>query len=339
MQQHWHTDAGELELLADTPAIERVTPEWRELWHSSSHRTSFNHPAFCLAWLSTIGRATNTAPRVLLVRRQGSLSLVAPLCRGPRRQLTAIGMDTLCDYHDWLVTDAGSLAAMSAVLRWLAHQRFECVLSRVTERQALKFACCQPSVSLSENSERRHIRSMGYSTMDKDTALSIGGVKFRQDTLRCQRRLRGKSTYCFDWYATPRDSVARAVAFIIRAKSAQYRRTGAEDYTEIPGFQEFLDELIIRTYAEGIGSVTSMMTPAGEMLAAHIGMTTTDALVWYLPAYDRKWRAFSPGRILILETMLEAKRRGLHHFDFTWGDDPYKLKWCDRAERLYTVVC
>jgi CelD/BcsL family acetyltransferase involved in cellulose biosynthesis len=53
------------------------------------------------------------------------------------------------------------------------------------------------------------------------------------------------------------------------------------------------------------------------------------------PSGARARSRFGPGRTHLHELLRRAIERGFTHFDFTIGDEPYKLDWADRQLALY----
>lgn len=105
----------------------------------------------------------------------------------------------------------------------------------------------------------------------------------------------------------------------IRWKSAQYRETGLTDMFADPLNVELFRELVKR----GAAVVTTLS--AGEtLLAVHLAGLADNRLYWWVPAYDPAWAKYSPGRLLLLESLKESQRRGHAEFDFLIGDEGYK---------------
>ncbi|MHB8878029.1 MAG: GNAT family N-acetyltransferase [Myxococcaceae bacterium] len=102
-------------------------------------------------------------------------------------------------------------------------------------------------------------------------------------------------------------------------KSAQYRASGLPDL--------FADGANVRLFRElarkGAVLVTSLS--AGDtLLAVHLAGFADNRLYWWVPAYDPGQAKYSPGRLLLLESLRESQRRGHAEFDFLIGDEGYK---------------
>ncbi|PLX39006.1 MAG: hypothetical protein C0606_00210 [Hyphomicrobiales bacterium] len=72
-----------------------------------------------------------------------------------------------------------------------------------------------------------------------------------------------------------------------------------------------------------------------ELLAGGIVLVDNDAFTVYQTAYaNNEYSRYSPGRILVHRMMAEAIGLGLKVFDFSLGDEGYKLEICDRKTEL-----
>ena len=75
---------------------------------------------------------------------------------------------------------------------------------------------------------------------------------------------------------------------------------------------------------------------ANSCAAANFGIVFGDCYYHVLASYDGGDIAqYGPGSLHLRELMAEAIRMGLKRFDFTIGDEPYKLEWSDHSLKLY----
>ena len=56
-------------------------------------------------------------------------------------------------------------------------------------------------------------------------------------------------------------------------------------------------------------------------------MALGKTVYYYQAGFDPEMNAFSPGNLLVAETIREAIEEGRLHFDFMRGDEPYKRRW------------
>lgn len=73
----------------------------------------------------------------------------------------------------------------------------------------------------------------------------------------------------------------------------------------------------------------------GEPVAASVVLLQNRTFNYFITAFDPSIDGnCSPGRALLLKLIELAARAGLHRFDFSTGDEPYKLEWCDEHLEL-----
>ena len=115
----------------------------------------------------------------------------------------------------------------------------------------------------------------------------------------------------------------RILRLLMSWKSDQYRRTGRLDRFSQPWIIELLDELIA-THTEGLTGLLSVLY-AGEMpVAAHFGLQCGRVLVGWFPAYDSRFRKYSPGLLHHLRLFEEMPAAGIQVVDFGKGLKRYK---------------
>jgi CelD/BcsL family acetyltransferase involved in cellulose biosynthesis len=75
----------------------------------------------------------------------------------------------------------------------------------------------------------------------------------------------------------------------------------------------------------------------GENCAAvNFGVVFGDCYYHVLSSYcDGELTRFGPGTLHLRELLAYAIQRGLRLFDFTIGDEPYKMEWSDLRLKLY----
>lgn len=126
----------------------------------------------------------------------------------------------------------------------------------------------------------------------------------------------GEVEVCFD------DHDPAVVETLFAWKSAQYRRTGLVDLFALQRNREFYGELARR----GLLEVASLRA-GGTLLAAHAGSRIDGRFLYRLPAYDPRFRRFSPGTLLTFRLVRNSFESGDREFDFLLGDEPYKFTY------------
>jgi CelD/BcsL family acetyltransferase involved in cellulose biosynthesis len=78
--------------------------------------------------------------------------------------------------------------------------------------------------------------------------------------------------------------------------------------------------------------VLSVVRCGVHNVAYHFGLRSKNSLIWYKPAFDIRWHQLSPGEVLMRELLSLALVRGFDEFDFTRGDEAFKLRFADHVD-------
>jgi CelD/BcsL family acetyltransferase involved in cellulose biosynthesis len=126
----------------------------------------------------------------------------------------------------------------------------------------------------------------------------------------------------------------KAVAFVIAHKRASLVRQGVDTTEFDRRVTPFMHRLATLDYPDGARPYFSSLSLDGQTVAAHIGFIEGPTLLYYLPAYDAAFRQHSPGHLLLLNLLREAKAMGLETIDLLRGTEPYKFKWTSDRQPL-----
>ena len=117
---------------------------------------------------------------------------------------------------------------------------------------------------------------------------------------------------------------------LMQQKSRLLAHRGIADMFAQPGWREFFYDIAADP------KVHISRVQIGEACAAaNLGLVFGDTYYHMLASYDDgKFSRFGPGALHLRELLAYAIGRGLRRFDFTVGDEPYKLEWSDRHIKL-----
>jgi CelD/BcsL family acetyltransferase involved in cellulose biosynthesis len=303
-------------------AVERLAPEWRELWHSVPNATPFQSPDWLLSWWDCFG---NGSPLVLTVREKGQLLGVLPLYRYGEpmgRKLLPIGI-SLSDYLDALVgVDHFGLA--NALLCSLIEQPNwdECFIPELAPGAALLNACLPAQLI-----ERR---STGETCPVLVLPDEVAGLReaVPRKTLRDLRQAR-RRTYGFgavEIIHANVDTISRSMRDLFRLHEHRWQPIAGHGVCADPvvqGFhlraaQRMLDAGMLRLYVLRIGNTTA---------AAYYGFVTKGNAYAYLSGFDPQFAQLSPGTQIVAHAIEEAVREGAREFHFLRGSEAYKYGW------------
>jgi CelD/BcsL family acetyltransferase involved in cellulose biosynthesis len=72
----------------------------------------------------------------------------------------------------------------------------------------------------------------------------------------------------------------------------------------------------------------------GALVASHYGFHYAGRFTWYKPTYDPAWSKHSPGEVLLKRLLELARDEGAGEFDFTVGDEAFKLRFATKTREV-----
>lgn len=151
------------------------------------------------------------------------------------------------------------------------------------------------------------------------------GKKFINDNKRQLKRLDAIQKLDFLKY-TRIDQCKRMFESFIKQKRMRYKQTGTIDSLANPASQLFYGEATISLIDSKCLHYSAIQIEK-KIIATHFGAKNEDIFYYLMPAYDDRYKKYSPGRILgmkLIEYCIEEK---IKYFDLGIGDESYKSKW------------
>jgi CelD/BcsL family acetyltransferase involved in cellulose biosynthesis len=125
-----------------------------------------------------------------------------------------------------------------------------------------------------------------------------------------------------EWQSTQRGP---DIEQLRRWKTEQYARTGTWDRFAQPWIVKTLASLERSTDPDCAGAL-GVLRAGDQLVAAHLGLLSSDRLSWWFPTYDPEFSRYSPGLILLLDLIGEAAKRAIALVDLGRGEHAYKLR-------------
>lgn len=326
-------------------ALDEVAGEWRQ-FEQQADCTAFQTFAWVAAWQRNVGTRRGTAPAVVIGRElDGRLLFILPLAietNGPLRRLMWLGSG-LCDYNAPLLA-ASCCDRMSAerfVLAWRdvlallqASRRFRFDLVDLQQMPESVGAQRNPFLDLAVSA---HPSGAYVARLDADWEAFYAARRSASTRKRERRQLKHLAEHgevrLVEVAGEP--ELADTLAILIAQKSRAFARMGVEDLFTRPGYREFYLDVADDPALRGTVHV-SRLDVGAVPVAANVGLEHRDCYYLILSSYDDGELArFGPGRAHLHELIRRAIGRGLRHFDFTVGDEPYKRDWADMELRLH----
>lgn len=131
------------------------------------------------------------------------------------------------------------------------------------------------------------------------------------------------------------EAIDRFLDVLIRQKGVYARALGERNILEWPGYRDFLREKTIAGLEDGTVLLCGL-TLDDKVLGVQWGALQHHRLYSIFASYDAgAYSKLSPGEFLLHDLMGWCFENGIELFDFTYGDEPYKLAWCEQHMGLY----
>ena len=110
----------------------------------------------------------------------------------------------------------------------------------------------------------------------------------------------------------------------------RYRlKNQASQFTDAAN-KEFYVDLVERFDHNG-WIIFSVLTLDDVVVAYRLGFDYDNKLIWYKPAFDVEYRAYSPGTIMLKKLIEYSIETGHSELDFTIGDEAFKSRFSNRT--------
>ena len=299
--------------------------EWDQLLAHSSADTIFLTSAWLRAWLETYGQGSNLL--IPQIRRNGKL-IAAAAFRERHGIIEFAGLGP-SDYLDLVVSaDLDEETAQHAIetvlrsaqgavsgFRYFLLNRVPLVNGTLARLNAglshyhatLLGSVLAPSMDMSAAPEKLQKKSLRRHERDLLRQGSVDTETFTRADEILPRLNEFFDQHIRRWQGTPYPSLfhdATARAFY-EAVTRQLDASGWLQFTQIR-----LD---------------------GRLVAAHFGFFHGGRFIWYKPCYEPALSKSSPGEVLIKRLIEGAQAAGANEFDFTIGEEAFKMRFATKT--------
>ena len=324
-----------------------IESSWRE-FERSADCTVFQSFAWLSAWQRHIGAPAGVLPAVVVGRRaEGQIMFLLPLAviPGMIRRLTWLGCD-LCDYNAPLLAPDFEKTVtpdcfrrmwqeILQLLRGKSIHRYDVV--ELTKMPEAIGAQVNPMTGLgvSLNPSAAYITELGQ-TWDEFYRTRRSSATRKKDRTK-RRRLEEIGEVRF---VSPqgRDERTYSLDVLFLQKGRSLARMGVADIFARPDYRNFLSDLALDPATQHMIHV-SRLDVGVDPAAVNFGLVFHDCFYHVIASYDEgdvaRW---GPGAAHLRDLMAHATTIGCRYFDFTIGDESYKLEWSDRTIKLYDHV-
>ena len=325
--------------------LDEVEDHWRRL-QQSGECTAFQSFEWLATWQRHVGSRERTVPVIVVGRfADDSPTFILPLAIETRRSLRRLcwlGQE-LCDYNGPLL--ARDFAQRVTPERFLALWREVC--ARVQSTRDLHYDWIEfekmpqtigvqsnPFVSLGAvpNANSAHITQLGDDWEAFYRARRSSATRRRDRAKR--KHLSEFGEVRFETVNEPVD-LRLTLDTLWEQKRRIFARKGISDIFARPGYREFFAGFAANPDSRHLAHV-SRVRIGSTCAAANFAIVFGDCYYHVLSSYcDNELTRYGPGTLHLRELLAYAIKRGLRLFDFTIGDERYKLEWSDLRLKLY----
>ncbi len=335
--------AIELTICRDLDAIEA---DWRA-FEQQADATAFQSFDWLSLWYRHVGRPAGVRPAIVLGRSAGSLAFLLPLAVRPGlvRTLTFLGED-LCDYNAALIApgfstylDAAGFAALWSEIRARLQERPELGHDLIRLTKMPETIGTQPNpflhLDVALNPSGAYLTHLAGTWDEFYSAKRSSATRRRDRTKRKRLAEHGEVRF-----VTAQDAAesTRTMQTLIEQKSKAFARMGVPNLFERPGHGAFFLDLATNPRTRHLVHVSRL--DVGPIFAAvNLGLTFHGSYYHVLASYDDgEVSRFGPGAAHLRDLLQFAIEKGCDRFDFTIGDERYKLEWSDTVVKLHDHI-
>jgi CelD/BcsL family acetyltransferase involved in cellulose biosynthesis len=324
-------------LVTRTDDLEALADEWRLL--AEGRGNAFVTPEWFLAWLHAYGAGWE--PSVATVRApDGALRGVVPLLRSGQGHRTALRSCRGDRFHPVCEVEAEETVAAAAARvlaprdRGLRSIVLENVESAAGWWRALA-AASPVGVAIVQRPETE-LPFVDLEGLSWDEYLATRSRQFRSQLGRKMRSLR--SEHDVRIRRTQRSEELDAdLDSLFRLHGARWAQRGDTSSFAKPAVRSFHAEFASAALERGWLRF-HLLEVDGVPIAANYGWLIGTRWSYLQAGLDPAWSRYSPGFLLLAETIREAIGEGASEYDLLLGDEAYKSRFATSTRRARTVV-
>jgi CelD/BcsL family acetyltransferase involved in cellulose biosynthesis len=327
-----------IQVVTEISDVEALADEWRPL--AERQANAFVTPDWFLAWLRRCGKGWE--PRVAVVRTpEGALRGLLPLVgqKGSGRRTLRF-----CPVGDRFhpVAAAGeeravAIAAAPAVASPARDFR-SLLLENVDVGGDWWHDLAEASPATMATVERAEsvLPFVELADLDWDAFLAGRSRQLRSQLGRKLRSLRKEHDVEFRRTRSP-EEVASDLGILYRLHDARWAQRSYSSSFSDSAVRAFHLDFATAALERGWLRLTSMEVD-GAPIAALYGWLIGGRWSYYQAGFDPEWSGYSPGFLLLAETIRQAIEDGASEYDMLLGDEAFKRRFATSSRTVCTVV-
>jgi CelD/BcsL family acetyltransferase involved in cellulose biosynthesis len=336
----------DISIYGDFAAVEA---EWRAFERVAAC-TVFQAFDWLATWHRHVGLRKGVQPAIAVGRfSHGETAFIFPLGIAPTRSLRRLCWlgEELCDYHAPLIA--------RGFARQVPRERFHAIwrelLARLEREPLFRHDWIEleklPETIGAERNPLTYLHVIPNASGAHCTQLGDDWEQFynAKRSSATRRRDRAKRRHLAEFgdirfvTAENADDAKRTLEVLIEQKSRSLARRGISDIFAPEGHREFFFDLAGNARTRHLVHV-SCLEVGSACAATNFGAVFGDCYYHVLASYNEESELahWGPGALHLRKLLDYAIARGLKRFDFTIGDEPYKLEWSDTDLKLYDFI-
>ena len=330
-------------VLANTAELRASRREWNALVERMRYPSVFSGWEWISTWWEHFGAEPDL--RTLMVYRDGELKGILPLYLSRRsaarharvgRVLSyCAAADLYPDPLDIICAAEDAQGCGEAVLNYLRHPAldWDVLHLRFLTENSLLLRDLSHAAEYSPRVEQVSVAPYIPIAGSYDDYLDGLSANERSNIRRRRRKLIDAQGAAYtDFRSDDPQHVLGALFELHQRRAAEKRIDSSFARTEVLSFVRVLLTRLNR------GSVWLRGIRHGsETIAVFLGFVAGGRLAYYQLGYEPAWSEFSPGSVLLQETIREAFESGLGEYNFLQGGEAFKHRWAREVRPLYAV--
>jgi O-antigen/teichoic acid export membrane protein/CelD/BcsL family acetyltransferase involved in cellulose biosynthesis len=321
-------------ILTDIGEVEKIAIEWQQLADRKGQSLFGSYGWFALWWSSLGKRGGCCHLHIVTARVNGRLTAVLPLV--VRRS----GLLRILEWAGYEVFDYGDVLAESprdAQGVWqhiYAKGHYDVALIKDVHAKASALPVLTQTMQLREQ-RRNYFLTLDFAS--GEAWLAAQSRKLRGDTRRKTEKMQGKGPVTFHVHRNGDPVPAKIIDALYAQKAAWFDAREASGVFSRAEIKDFLCDLAQDAAQQGT-LYLAWLSSGDAVVACHMGFVRSEVLYLYHTTYDAAYGAFSPGNILMIETIKWAIDARLRELDFMRGDEAYKQRFASGTRALSAFV-
>ncbi|MDD4616427.1 MAG: GNAT family N-acetyltransferase [Alphaproteobacteria bacterium] len=323
------------ETLTSFTEAQKLAPEWQALYERAGSPLFRDFNSF-ENWWRTLGQEEAFQIYIAIAKTpSGELRAVLPLVirkRGIFSIIEQAGQEVF-DNGDVLATNKEDAAAL---IHYIAGEdSHDIAFIRDIRENDLSTQALASSMQLHKQ-HKNHFLILDFASGSEWYAAQ--SRKFRSDVHRKSKKLGDLGELQYGVWRRGQEPPEAVVDSLYEQKKAWALSRGlSEIFILRERMKNFLRGLVLDSAQKDI-LYLAWLKCGDKIIACHLGFVKNNALSLYMTSYDEAFSRFSPGLLLIAETIKEAIDEGLGELDYMRGEEEYKLRFCSGHRLLSDYI-